>query len=130
MSGSERTKGARALRIGLWAVTLVEALMMGVAGSSKLLSGGRARWSEMFMEWGYPGGFSYFVGGVEFLFAVLLLVTALAAWSSIVLLVVMAAALVTVIVTGSALGITGPILHGSLLLFILWGRWPDRLGRK
>ena len=120
-----RTTAAKAGVVLLWVVTVLEALLMAVAGSAKFTR--PDTWSGMFVDWGYPLAFTWVIGAVELGFAVLLLVPRLAAWAGIVLIVVMLGALATVIVHDSPLGVTGPIVHMVALGIVVAGRWRDRL---
>lgn len=114
----------KAVTIGLWVVTVIEGLMMALAGSSKFTAA--AGWTANFVGWGYPAWFSYFTGGAEVLLAILLFVPRFAAWSGIALAVIMIGALGTLVIHDSPLGVTAPIVNLVLLGIVVIGRWPDR----
>ena len=114
----------RALRVGFGIVLALEVLGMLLGGSAKFTAA--AWWSARFTEWGYPDGFSYVIGGIEMLAAVLLLVPAWAAYAASVLIVVMVSALITVLVHPGDPTADGPIVHLVLLAIILAVRWQRR----
>ena len=127
---TERSPALHKARVAaLWLVTVLEALLMGVAGSAKFTGNGPEVWGEMFVGWGYPLWFTWVVGGLEVVLAVALLAPRLAAWAALALGAIMTGALATVVIHDSPLGIAGPIINLVALTLIFAGRWRDRVGR-
>lgn len=123
MSEGRASKG-KVATVAIWIVTVAEALMMALAGSTKFT--GAAGWTEMFVGWGYPAWFSPMTGGAEMAFALLMLVPRFAAWAAIALMLIMIGALVTLVVHDDPLGVTAPIVNMVLLSIVIAGRWKDR----
>jgi putative oxidoreductase len=125
MKWAERTTSMKAAIALLWIVTVLEAAMMGLAGSSKFT--GASFWTSSFESWGYPASFAFVIGAVEVAGALLLLAPRLATYAATLLTVIMIGALTTVVVHHSDLGIWAPIANMVALTIIGVGRWKWRL---
>ncbi len=108
----------------LWFVTVVEFLLMGIAGFSKF--GDAEMWQGEFVGWGYPMWFASVIGAGELLGAILLLVPRFAFYSAALLAVIMLGALATVIIHDSHLGTTGPLIHLAFITLIAVFRFKNR----
>lgn len=126
MKWSERGGLMKVGIVLLWIVTVLEAAMMALAGSSKFTGSGPEVWGGMFEGWGYPAWFALVIGGAEFLFALVLLVPRFASYAATVLIAIMIGALVTVLVHESSLGPGAPIANIVALTIIGVPRWGDR----
>lgn len=115
--------GRRLAGAGLWTLIILEVLGMGLAGLSKFQGSG---WPAMFEGWGYPRGFAFFIGGAEFVCALLLLVPRITSYAAAALIVVMIGAIYTVLTNQSQLGPGIPTIHIAVLAFLFWIRWPRR----
>lgn len=124
MPSADRTHSMKAALGALWIVTVLEAAVMLLAGSSKFT--GAEFWADSFVSWGYPAWFALVVGGAEMAGALLLLVPRLAAWAGIFLSAIMFGALGTVIVNQSELGVAAPLGNLAALLIITAARWGRR----
>ena len=79
----------------LWILSAIGALTMGLAGVSKFVQ--QAAWQDRFESWGYAAWFALFIGAVEVLGALLLLVPRVALWAASGLLCIMVGAIYTVL---------------------------------
>jgi uncharacterized membrane protein YphA (DoxX/SURF4 family) len=91
----------RAGTVILWTFTIFGALTMGLAGLPKFTN--PPQWHG-FVAWGYPAWFAYFIGGLEMLAAILLLVPQVAPYAACTLVAVMLGALYTVLTKANDLG--------------------------
>ncbi len=92
----------RAGGVFLWTLSAVGALTMGLAGLSKFIQ--QAAWQSRFENWGYAAWFALFIGAVEVLGSVLLLVPAVSMWAAFGLLCIMVGALYTVVTHDGSFG--------------------------
>ena len=102
--------------VGLWIVTILETLTMGLAGFSKFTPGNP--WPQMFVAWGYPAGFATVIGAFELAGALGVLVPRLAPYAAPGLFVIMIGALYTVLTNENQLGSTMVLIHMGLLAII------------
>lgn len=121
--GSESSALRRVLIAGLWLLTVLEVLGMGLVGVAKFTG---TTWVTMFEGWGYPTWFTYVIGAGEAGGAVLLLVPRLASYAALMLMVIMLGALYTVLTKDNQLGAAGPFVHLGVLSVIAWARWSRR----
>ena len=115
-------------RIGIWVVTALPALGIGLAGGSKFI--GANHWRGLFLGWGYPAWASSVVGIAEVAGAIGLLVPRLASYAALGLMVVMIGALVTLLThPGGPMGWGAtPLLYLVLLAIVAAVRWRVRGG--
>lgn len=120
---AKSSTGRRVLIAGLWMLTILEVLGMGLVGVAKFTG---TTWVTMFEGWGYPSWFTYVIGAGEAVGAALLLVPRLASYAALMLMVIMLGALYTVLTKDNQLGVAGPLVHMGVLSVIAWGRWSRR----
>ena len=101
--------------IPLWLLTVLETLTMGLAGAAKFMGD---TWPEMFAAWGYPIWFTYVVGVLEIVGALLLLVPRAAVYAAGSLMVIMLGALVTEL-RQPQVGWLMPVVHLAVLSAII-----------
>lgn len=124
-SEQPETRKRRLASIGLWVLTVLEFLGMGLAGLSKFQGDG---WLNMFEGWGYPAWFALFIGGAEVILATLLLVPRVASYAALGLIVIMMGAIFTVLTNESQMGPGVATVHILVLTLLAWARWPRRWG--
>jgi putative oxidoreductase len=107
----------------LWLVTILEAIAMGLAGSSKFTGG---RWQGLFAGWGYPVWFSYVVGTLEIGGALCLLVPGIAVRAALMLSLIMIGATVTLLTHPGPMGWMTPVIHLLILIGIATARYKSR----
>jgi putative oxidoreductase len=125
VSTGER-RGRSALVALVWLLIVVEAVAMGGAGAAKFLAA--ETWDGLFATWGYPAGFSRFVGAIEIAAAIGLLLPRFSSYAGVVLIIVMVSALITVLLHPGSLGPVAPVVHMAVLVTIVVARWPRRAG--
>ena len=120
---------SRIVNAGLWVLTVVIALGMGLAGVTKFLQA--ARWEALFVGWGYPVWFSAVTGVLEIAGAVLLLIPRFTLYGGLLLSAVMLGAAITLVThPGGSLGGGGaPLVYLILLLILGFARWRERSER-
>ena len=106
---------------GIWIVSVLEALAMGIAGLSKF--GGGGRWQVLFIGWGYPVWFSYVIGVLEVGGALALLAPRIAAPAAMMLGGIMIGAALTLITHPGPMGWATPVVHFGLLAVIAIARF-------
>lgn len=110
--------------IGIWFLQILFAFLFVVlVGSGKFL--GAEMWAVRFEGWGYPGGFSYVIGGLEVLFGLALLVPKAAGIGAAGLIVIMVGAVGTHVLHGEPFW--GPLMFGLLLAIVAYVRRPPFL---
>jgi len=102
--------------VGLWVVTILETLTMGLAGLSKFTPGNP--WPEMFMAWGYPAWFATVIGALELAGAVGVLIPRIAHLAAAGLFIIMTGALYTVLTNENQLGWQMGVFHMGLQAII------------
>jgi uncharacterized membrane protein YphA (DoxX/SURF4 family) len=115
----------RAVRLLVWAATIVVGLGVGLAGAAKLVT---QVWQPLFADWGYPPWFVAVVGALEVVGGVCLFVPRLAFYAALSLGGIMIAAFVTLrLHPGGALGSGAtPLFYTLVLSAIAGARWRDR----
>jgi len=116
----------RAGVVGLWLVTVFQALVMTGSGIEKFT---KPAWERMFRVWGYPDHFYLVIGAIEALCGVGLLIPKLASACASTLAVVMFSAAITQITRGGRNGV-GELVFMSMLLVVAYARWPGILARR
>ena len=101
--------------IVVWTLQLLLAGFFLMAGGTKLAASPQI--VQGFQEWGFSKGFLIFIGAVEALGGLALLVPRLSSGSAIGLMVIMVGAACTHLINGDSFGATLP----SLVLFLLLG---------
>ncbi|MCI0331058.1 MAG: DoxX family protein [candidate division Zixibacteria bacterium] len=112
----------------LWTIRVLAALVFIVAGSRKLMGG--AGVMEMFQHWGFPDKFYYFIGGVETLGGIGLLIPKWTAYAAILLLGNMIGAIITHLTHGEAQRLPLPAALLILLAVVAYAKRPAFLRRK
>ena len=120
---TKKSAGARAAAAGLVVLTILEVLGMGVAGLAKFQG---PTWIDLFESWGYAGWFALFIGAVEVLAALALLVPSLTSYAALTLIGVMLGAIWTVTTNETQLGPGIPAIHIAVLSVLLTARWSRR----
>ena len=105
-------------KVLLWIVSIFAGLLMLLAGQSKFTN--PEMWSTWFEAWGYPGWFMMFVGAVEVLGGLSLLVPRTAPYGAAALIVLMVGALFTVVTKESGPFDLPPVLINLVLFSIVW----------
>jgi uncharacterized membrane protein YphA (DoxX/SURF4 family) len=114
----------RAGTVIVWTLTLLGTLTMGLAGLSKFTN--PSQWQGRFVAWGYPAWFAAFIGGLEMLAAILLLVPQIAAYAACALVAVMLAALYTVLTRPTDMGWHAALMQLAVMSAIAALRfWPS-----
>lgn len=114
-------KKAKVKNVGGWILQVVLGLEFIIAGQAKFTAS--EAWSANFEKWGYPDGFSQFIGGIELIGAILLFIPKLASHAVPILAIVMLSAAITHFANGEN-GIAPVII--MLLLVWLWYLRKDR----
>lgn len=102
--------------IGLWIVTILETLTMGLAGLSKFMPANP--WPAMFVSWGYPAWFATVIGALEIAGAVGVLIPRIAHLAAAGLFIIMTGALYTVLTNENQLGWQMGVIHMGLQTMI------------
>ena len=114
--------------LGIWAVTLLLALISVLAGSVKFSQA--AAWDRMFARWGYPGWFRPIVGAAEVVSGVLVLAPPIAAYGAATMAITMTGAVVTHLVHGEMQRLPSPSIPLALSLIVFAVRRPAWLRRQ
>ncbi len=109
----------------LWVVGLLLGLFYLMSAWPKLQ--GAEPMVERFSAWGYSAGFLRFIGALEALGGLLLLVPKLAAWGALILIVVMAGAVYTHLTSGIGSPLIA-IVCLVVLAVVAWLRRRQALG--
>ncbi len=94
--------------IAVWVLHILLAAMFSVQGVAKLASS--PSWVSRFKAWGYPDNVYIFVGVIELLCAMILLVPRLAGFGALILIAVMVGATITHLIHGEIQVVTTLIL--------------------
>jgi len=105
--------------VAIWSISIILALLFAAVGLSKLWGQSSARWGSRFLNWGYPTGFHYVVGGVEIISGLALLVPRSRKPAAFSLTVLMAGALGTHLIHRELPRIIPPLILG-ILAFLLF----------
>ena len=113
-------KGNKIQVVASWSLQLILGLLFLAAGAGKFLAA--EVWIEKFNNWGYPEPFHLFIGAVELLAAILLLVPRTTRYAAFVLLGVMIGAMMTHIFHQEAAELIRPVIFAVLLGALLFLR--------
>jgi uncharacterized membrane protein YphA (DoxX/SURF4 family) len=102
-----------------WSISIILALLFAAVGFSKLWGPSAMRWGSRFVNWGYPVGSQYFVGAVEIISGLALVLPRSRKYAAGSLTLVMAGALCTHLVHGELLRVIAPLILG-VLAFLLF----------
>jgi putative oxidoreductase len=108
----------RIVNASLWLAALVSASVFLVSAVAKLAG----LMTEQFAAWGYGGHFAIFVGLLEFLGALGLLLPRTAGWAALGLSAIMLGAIGTHVAHGDPVAALLPAGMLGLLALVLWGR--------
>ena len=89
-------------------------LFFVLVGWSKLAGPSAANWALRLSRWGYPPASRYFIGGIEILAGLGLLVPFVRRFAAVALIVVMAGAFVTHLVHGEFVRLLPPLILAGL----------------
>jgi uncharacterized membrane protein len=124
MTAPTETRG-RALNITLWVLQVLLAAFFAFAGINKLFIH-QQEMVDNFAKFGLGVGFQYFVGAIELVGAIGLLIPRLSGLAAIWLAGIMVgAALTHVFVLPPVYLAVGPVVLAIVFGLIAWGRWPQ-----
>jgi len=124
MTAPAETRG-RALNITLWVLQVLLAAFFAFAGINKLFIH-QPEMVDNFAKFGLGLGFQYFVGAIELVGAIGLLIPRLSGLAAIWLAGIMVgAALTHVFVLPPVYLAVGPVVLAIVFGLIAWGRWPQ-----
>lgn len=124
MTAPAETRG-RAVNITLWVLQVLLAAFFAFAGINKLFSH-QQEMVDNFAKFGLGVGFQYFVGAIELVGAIGLLIPRLSGLAAIWLAGIMVgAALTHVFVLPPVYLAVGPVVLAIVFGLIAWGRWPQ-----
>lgn len=123
---SESKKGWK--NNALWVLTILVGLAFLMSGGMKLT--GPEAMVANFARWGYPAWFLYFIGVVEVLAAISLVVPRLTAYAAAELGGIMVGATVTHLVFDPPSHAVAPVVLLGLLFVVGWARRPDFLRKR
>ena len=128
-TGADTHRRASDVGFGLWAVTILLALIYIIAGVPKLgaLDFMHHRFSEV---WGYPVWFEYLIGAMEFIGGILLIIPATAFWAASMLSVIMVGAIYTHLALGNPAFTPVPLICLALLIYVATQRIPGQGGDR
>ena len=115
-------------RAAVWACAIFLALAFLFAGISKLEGPSAMRWSERFVQWGYPANTHYVIGVLEILGGLGVLIPKWRRGAAATLVVLMIGALGTHAVKAEFPRLIPPLVLGGLALLIYLAR--PRPGRQ
>jgi putative oxidoreductase len=112
----------------IWILAVLLGLFFVLVGVSKLTGPSGDHWAVRLLQWGFPAGSRYVIGGVEVVAGLGLLVPFLRRPAATALTVVMAGALVTHLIHGEFIRVLPPLIFGGLS-YLLY-RWQSRVFQK
>jgi putative oxidoreductase len=112
----------KAVRIAVWVIAIVAAVVFASAGLRKL----DGEMIGQFEEWGYAPSFAITIGVLELIGAVGLLIPRSSAQAALGLIVIMFGAIGTHVLDGDYAAALLPTLMLALLGFVLFGRGLSR----
>ncbi len=114
--------------IVIWIIQILLAAAFIMVGLGKLA--GRGEWVNLFSDWGYPQYFYLFIGAVEAICGILMLIPKTVGYSVVVLIIVMIGAALTHLLNNESLGqIIGSLVYLTLLLIVGFVRKPEIFSR-
>ena len=114
-------------RLALWGPTVLVAAFFVFVGIPKFLAEGP--WGRMFQDWGYPAGSHLFIGGLEVLGGLLLLVPRTTRYAACLLAIIMVGAAVTHVLHGPAFSVAFTLGLAAIMLLLSWFHRPSGLKR-
>ena len=105
-------------KIAVWAGAIFLAVAFVAVGASKLGGASAMRWSERFAGWGYPANAHYFVGVLEILGGIGMLIPRSRPAASLTLAALMLGALSTHLLHAEFPRVIPPLVLGGLALLI------------
>ena len=118
----------KAKTVALWIIRILVAFVFVAAGFRKLMGGESV--AEMFQHWGFPDKFYYFIGAVELLGGIGLLIPRLAGYAAILLFGNMIGAIITHLTHNEAERLPFPVLLLILLAVVAYAKRPAFLRKK
>ncbi len=115
-------------KIGLWALTILLALLFLLVGSGKLLA--EEAWAARFAGWGLPVWLALVIGVVEMTGALLLLVPRTASYGSALIISVMLGASATHLFNGELPNSGFTLVLAALVFVVGYARRPAFLRRE
>jgi uncharacterized membrane protein YphA (DoxX/SURF4 family) len=112
-----RTKLSSIMHIFIWIIGLWFAYRLIRMGVPKLIQGGM--WTNAFERWGYPAWFRVFIGVLEIIGGLLLLVPRVRHFGAMILFVIMIGALITRIINGTSLDDALSITFNAIIFLYL-----------
>lgn len=124
--GGREEEEAAPENLGLWAITIVLAIIYVASGVPKLesLEFISARFEEV---WGFPDWFRMAIGGMEFIGGILLIIPGTAFYAALMLSVIMLGATYTHLVLGNPVFTPIPVTCFVLLMIVAYARRPEWL---
>ena len=117
-------------KILTWTVAVLLGVLFVLVGWSKMAGPAGTGWAVRLSHWGYPPASRYWIGSVEMLAGLGLLVPPVRRWAAIALIVVMAGALATHLLHGEFVRVLPPLLFGGLAFGLYsWQPRGDAKGR-
>lgn len=116
-------------KILTWTVAALLGVLFVLIGWSKVTGPSGAGWAVRLSRWGYPSASRYWIGGVEMLAGLGLLLPPLRRWAAIALMVVMAGALGTHLLHAEYVRVLPPLLLGGLA-FGLYSWQPPAIKKR
>ena len=114
--------------VALWIVRILVAFVFIAAGFRKLMGGEAV--AEMFQHWGFPNKFYYFIGAVELLGGIGLLIPRWTGYAAILLFGNMIGAIITHWTHNEAERLPLPVLLLILLAILAYAKRPAFLRKK
>jgi len=118
----------KAKTVALWIVRILVAFVFIAAGFRKLMGGEAV--AEMFQHWGFPDKFYYFIGAVELLGGIGLLIPRWTGYAAILLFGNMIGAIITHWTHNEAESLPLPVLLLILLAILAYAKRPAFLRKK
>jgi len=116
-------------KIAAWAGAIFLAVAFVAVGASKLGGASAMRWTERFAGWGYPANAQYFIGVLEILGGIGVLIPRWRLTASLMLAALMLGALCTHLVHAEFPRVIPPLVLGGLAFLMYWLRRSTSGGR-
>lgn len=113
-------------RAAVWTVAIFLAVVFVLVGISKLEGASAVRWTERFVQWGYPAKAQYVIGVLEILGGIGVLVPRWRRAAAAILVAVMVGAVGTHALNGESRRLIPPVVLGGLAFLMYSARTPDR----
>ena len=109
-------------RAAVWACAIFLAVAFVFVGMSKLEGPSAMRWTERFVQWGYPANTQYVIGVLEILGGVGVLIPKWRRAAAATLIALMIGALATHAVHAEFPRLIPPLVLGGLAFLMCWTR--------